>query len=83
MEEHDKLLPSVFQNLQFHSIYKNVNQSDLRKIVALLEYRVLSGCRTENQVQYQKDMKNMKQEIDSSTQRSEVNSHVAGALTLR
>ena len=83
MEEHDKLLPSVFQNLQLHPKYKNVNQSDLRKIVALLEYRVFSGCRTENQVQYQKDMKNMKQEIDCSTQRSEVNSHVAGALTLR
>ena len=71
MQEYIKLLPSVFQNLQFHPQYSDVTQPALREIVALLEYDVLRH--STNSLHYQKDMDALKEVIDASTETGEVN----------
>ena len=81
MQEYNKLLPSVFQNLQFHPQHSNVAQPALREIVALLEYDVLRHSR--NSFHYQKDIDVMKKVIDASTERSEVNDKVGKVLVFQ
>ena len=81
MQEYNKLLPSVFQNLQFHPQHSNVAQPALREIVALLEYDVLRYSR--NSFHYQKDMDVMKKVIDVSTERGEVNDKVGKVLVFQ
>ena len=81
MQEYNKLLPSVFQNLQFHPQHSNVAQPALREIVALLEYDVLRHSR--NSFHYQKDMDVMKKVIDASTERGEVNDKVGKVLVFQ
>ena len=71
MQEYNKLLPSVFQNLLLHPQYSDVTQPALREIVALLEYDVLRH--STNSLHYQKDMDAMKEVIDASTETGEVN----------
>lgn len=78
MQEYNKLLPSVFQNLQFHPQYSDVTQPALREIVALLEYDVLRH--STNSLHYQKDMDAMKKVIDASTETGEVNDKVGKVL---
>ena len=78
MQEYNKLLPSVFQNLQLHPKYSNVTQPALRKIVALLEYDVLR--RSRNSLHCQKEMEAMKKVVDYSTKRREVNDEVGKVL---
>lgn len=77
-----KLLPSVWQNLQLCPEYKDISQPSLNRLVGLVEFRVLVSCKSGNHLQYIKDMKRMKEEIDASFYREEVNTHVAGALGL-
>lgn len=74
-----KLLPSLWKHLQLFSQYKDVTQPALRKIVALLEYRVLQKSNNGN---YVGNMETKKQEIDTSTQKKEMDVDVAGALGL-
>ena len=78
MQEYNKLLPSVFQNLQLLPQYSGVTQPALREIVALLEYDVLR--RSTNSLHYQKDMDAMKEVIDASTETGEVNDKVGKVL---
>ena len=78
MQEYNKLLPSVFQNLQLHPQYSDVTQPALREIVALLEYDVLRL--STNSLHYQKDMDAMKKVIDASTETGEVNDKVGKVL---
>ena len=78
MQEYNKLLPSVFQNLQLHPQYSDVTQPALREIVALLEYDVLRH--STNSLHYQKDMDAMKKVIDASTETGEVNDKVGKVL---
>ena len=79
-KECDKLLPSVWQNLQLSSEYKDVDQSALHTITALVEYHVLQRYSTGN---YLANMESMKQEIDTSTEKKELNVNVKGALCLQ
>ena len=81
MQEYNKLLPSVFQNLQLLPQYSGVTQPALREIVALLEYDVLRHSR--NSFHYQKDMDVMKKVIDASTERGEVNDKVGKVLVFQ
>ena len=78
MQEYNKLLPSVFQNLLLHPQYSDVTQPALREIVALLEYDVLRH--STNSLHYQKDMDAMKEVIDASTETGEVNDKVGKVL---
>ena len=75
--EFRKLLPSLWKHLQLFPEYQNVTQPALSKICALLEYRVLQKCKFGN---YVGNMEAKKQEIDTSTQRKEMDDDVAGAL---
>ena len=81
MQEYNKLLPSVFQNLQFDPQHSNVAQPALREIVAVLEYDVLRHSR--NSFHYQKDMDVMKKVIDASTERGDVNDKVGKVLVFQ
>lgn len=78
--EFKKLLPSLWNHLQLSPEYRNVTPPALNKIVALLEYRVLQKSKFGN---YVGNMEAKKQEIDSSTQRKEIDVDVAGALGLK
>lgn len=77
--EFNKLLPSVWEHLQLFPEYKDVNQPALRKIVAILEYRVLQRSNPGN---YLGNMENKRQEINASTKSMEMDVDVAGVLGL-
>ena len=77
--EFKKLLPSLWSHLQLFPEYRNVTQPALSKIGALLEYRVLQKSKFGN---YVRNMEAKRQEIDTSTQKKEIDVDVAGALNL-
>lgn len=71
------LLPSLWNHLQLFPEYKNCTQPALNKIAALLEYYVLQKSNFGN---YVGNMRAKRQEIDTSTQKKEMDFDVAGAL---
>lgn len=75
--EFKSLLPSLWNHLQLFPGYTNVTQPALNKIGALLEYRVLQKSNFGN---YVGNMRAKVQEIDTSTQKKEMDADVAGAL---
>ena len=75
--EFKKLLPSLWGHLQLFPEYRNVTQPALSKIGALLEYHVLQKSKSGN---YVGNMEAKRQEVDSSTQKKEIDADVAGAL---
>lgn len=75
--EFKKLLPFLWNHLQLFPEYKNVTQSALSKIGALLEYHVLKKSEFGN---YVGNMEAKRQEIDTSTRKKEIDADVAGAL---
>ena len=78
--EFKKLLPSLLRHLQLFPEYRNVTQPALSKIGALLEYHALPKFKFGN---YVGNMEAKRQEIDTSTQRKEMDVDVAGALGLK
>ena len=80
---HANLLPSVWLNMQLCPEYKDVSQSALNMIVALLEYHIFCQCKFGNCTFYCNNVGNMKLEIDASSDSGVVNDHVAGALALQ
>ena len=64
---HAHLLPSVSQNLQLCPEYKDVGQSALNMIVALLEYHIFRLRKFGDCTSYCNKVGNMKLEIDASS----------------
>ena len=76
--EFQMLLPSLWNHLQLFPEYKNATQPALRKIAALLEYRVLQKSKFGKN--YVGNMGAKRQEIDTCTQKKEMDADVEGAL---